>query len=140
MLQELNGIERGKSHLELLLNGLRDLIGGEQALVGRGRGMVLFRDFRSLARLRFQFEGGLKEIDIAAGDFVKRTQRFGGFHAGESAIADELANHGSILLLHPSLIVLAVGSATSKFDTRSLTIVQHCFMDEGAVMIRIETT
>ena len=137
--QELHRIEHRKSSLQLLLGGLWDLIGSEQALVGRSWCVILFRDFRSLARLRFQFERGLKEVDIAAGGFVQRTQRFGGFHARKSAIADELPNDRSILLLHPGLIVLAVRPGAGKLQAGSPAVVQNRFVDECTVVIRIET-
>ena len=102
--------------------------------------MILLLDLRSLARLGFQLERGLKKVDIAAGGLIKRTQRFGGFHPGESALADKLPNDCSILLLHPGLIVLTIGPGTGKLNARSSTIVQNGFMDERAVVIRIETT
>ena len=139
LLQEWNGIERRKSGLELLLDRLRDLIGGQQAVVGRGGCVVLFGDFRPVARLGFQFEGGLKEVDIASGNLVKGTQYFDGFHPGEPALADELANDRSILLLHPGLIVLAVRPGTGKLQARSSAVVQNRFVAECTVVIRIET-
>jgi len=66
VLQELNGIQRNKSCWELLLDRLRDLIGGEQAVIGRGGCVILLGYFRSEARLGFQFEGGLKEVDVVS--------------------------------------------------------------------------
>jgi hypothetical protein len=85
-IQQRYRIQRRKDLAQLIFAFVRDPITGQEALVRRGRNMVLLLDLRADPNLRFQFERRLEEVDVQSGHLVQYPQSFSGRHTFEPAI------------------------------------------------------
>jgi hypothetical protein len=53
-------------------------------------------------------------------------------------IADRAAHDHAILLLHPSLVVLAIGTAAGELDPDLLAIIPNGLVHEHAVLVGVQ--
>src|ERR1700724_539450 len=83
-------------------------------------------------------ERRLKEIHEQPHRGIQSRQRRRGFQALEAAIADRAAHDRAILLLHPSLVVLAIGTAARELDPHLLAIIPNGLVLEHAVMVGVQ--
>ena len=93
----------------------------------------------AVTRLRGQLERGLEEVHEQAHRGIQSRQRGCGFQAVEAVIADGAAHHSAILLLHPSLLVLAMGTAARELDPNLLAIIANGLVHKHAVVIGVQT-
>src|ERR1035437_8798562 len=96
-------------------------------------------DSRPFPRFGLQLERGLEEVDVETGNLVESTQCRCFTQPLQSAITNQLANNGSVLLFDPRLIVLSIGAAASENDALLLAIIQQSVVHECAVVVCIQS-
>src|ERR1700731_1907959 len=101
-------------------------------------GVIALPDQCAVTRLCGQLERGLEEIHEQAHRGVQARQCRRGFQTLEAAIADGAAHDCAILLLHPRLVVLAIGTAARELDPGLLAIVPNGFIHEHAVVVGVQ--
>ena len=52
-------------------------------------------------------------------------------------MADEPADYGTVLLLDPGLVVLAVGPGPGEFDAPVSAVLHQGIVDEGTIVVRV---
>src|SRR5437588_5487500 len=95
----------------------------QEPLTGCRRGVIALPDQCAVTRLRGQLERGLEEIHEQPHRGIQSRQRGCGFQTLKAAIADGAAHDCAILLLHPGLVVLAIGAAARELDPGLLAII-----------------
>src|SRR6516162_691115 len=138
LLQQTNWVQRGAQlvHAASYLP-VRPWV-RQQSLTGCSRGVIALPDLRPITRLRGQLERGLEEIHEQPHRGIQSRQRGRRFQALEAAIADRATHDRAILLFHPSLVVLAIGTAARELDRHLLAIIPNGLVHEHAVVVRVQ--
>src|ERR1700739_1214955 len=92
----------------------------------------------AVTRLRGQLERGLEEVHEQAHRGIQSRQRGCGFQTLEAAIADGGAHDRAILLVPPSLVVLAIRAAARELDPGLLAIISNGLIHEHAVVVCVQ--
>lgn len=100
--------------------------------------MIALVHARTVAMLLGQLERGLEEVHEQARRRVKFGQRNGRLQPLEATIADQAAHNRSVLLLHPCLVVLPIGSAARERDIAGGAVIAYRLVDEDAVVVGVE--
>ena len=106
---------------------------------GVSRGVIALPDLCPVTRLRGQLERGLEEIHEQPDRDIQSRQRSRGFQTFEAAVADHAAHDSAILLIYPSLVVLAIGTVARELDPDLLAIIPKGLVHEHAVVVDIQT-
>jgi len=100
--------------------------------------VIALPDYCPIPRLRGQLEGGLEEIHEQPHYGIQARQRRRGFQTFEGPRADHAAHDSAILLLHPSLVILAIGAAARELDPDLLAIIPNGLVHEHAVVVGVQ--
>jgi hypothetical protein len=100
--------------------------------------MILFLDFRTVARLPSQLEGRLKEVHEQPQRRIQPRQGRSRLQSLVAPVADGAPDHGAVLLFDPGLVVLAVRTTAREHQARFLAIGFDGLVHEHAVVVRVE--
>ena len=112
----------------------------QHAVCGWNGWVVLLDDLCADARLAAQLERRLQHVGVDTGCRVQPGHGADGLQAFEAAIANQPSHDGSILLLDPGLIVLAVSTRPGDLKPLLTAPAHDAFVHEDAVVVEVNAT
>src|SRR5580658_9773610 len=100
--------------------------------------MIALGHLCAVTMLLGKLEGRLKEVDEQPGGTVKTRDCPSGGQSFEAPIAQELPYDGSVLLLDPRLVVLAVGAGAGEFDSATQAILDQPVVHELGAVVHVK--
>ena len=116
LLQKLQRIEGAGDFAQLRFRGFWHALRLQQALTGRLRRMVALGDLSAFTMFCSQFERGLEEVHEQPRGAIQARDRLRGRDTLKAPIPEKLAHDSAVLLLDPSLVVLAIGARAGELD------------------------
>src|SRR5438874_1434605 len=138
LLQQANWVQHGPQLLHSALHLLAGPWVRDPSLTRCRRGMVALPDQCPVTHLSGQLERGLEEIHEQPHRGIQARQRRRGFQTLEPPIANRATHDRAILLLHPGLVILAIGAAAGELDPDLLAIISNGLVHEHAVVVGVE--
>ncbi len=113
---------------------------GQGPIGGRERRVPALRHPRADADLLPQLERRLEQVRVQPGSGVEPGEQLGRRRSLEATVADQPANDGTILLLHPRLVVLPIGTRTRHLEALRPAPGDHRVIHEGADVVEINAS
>ena len=102
--------------------------------------MIALGHLSALAVLLRELEGGLEEVHEQTRGAVQARDSLRSGDTLKAAVAQELAYDSAVLLLDPSLIVLAIGARASEFDPMTEAVIDQRLVHKLAAVINVQRT
>src|SRR6185312_4293885 len=138
LFQELQWVQDAGHLAQFGFCCVRNALRLQQPFAGSLRGMVPFGDLSALAILLRQLEGGLEEVHEQARSAIQSGNGLRGSDALETAVAEELAHDGAVLLFDPGLIVLAPRSGARELDPVAEAVLDQSLVHKLAAVIHVQ--
>jgi len=138
LLQELQRIQDAGHLAQFDLGDLWNALSLQQPLTGGLRRMVAFGHLSALAMLLRELERGLEEVHEQTRGAVQSGDRLCGGNTLETAVAQKLAHDSAVLLLDPSLIILAIRPRARELDPLAEAILDQRLVYKLAAVVQSE--